>query len=292
MYDLLIDRVFSTFAEPGESETGLLQRLQEADRRLWANFRQRDVVASDLYAEPMIRAAYLLRYLGHYTLQLGDLMRCVEGVPEVAAIIAKPNLRVVALCGGPCPEAIALAILHRQAGGLSLKATVLDRQADHWRDCWPISAAVAEHYGEHPCVRIEGYRAEFAVRSPTGEAALSLSHATVLTLMNGLNELIALGEPQLRQRLRKRLNHLPPGALVLASDQASYGSCQRGMGALRAVLHERGAQMLVENMDPANAHVARNNFDLPARIAPIYTENNPCSFRKQTKQLQLVALLP
>ncbi len=89
-----------------------------------------------IYAEPLICAAYLLRHFGPYTLQLGDVL--------------------TALCGGPCPEAVSLAALHSQLGGLQLDAMVVDLNAATWCDCWPISEDIVRHYPQHPAVRIQG----------------------------------------------------------------------------------------------------------------------------------------
>ena len=81
MLDHLLDAVLERHTAPGESEALVLARIRQADSRLTELYRHRDVMALDAYADPLIRAAYLLRYLPHYTLQIGDLLRALTAAP-------------------------------------------------------------------------------------------------------------------------------------------------------------------------------------------------------------------
>lgn len=83
MYERLIPEVLRTFSAPGESERAFLERVQQADMALSGMYRTGRAVSADPYAQSITRAAYLLRYLGHYTLQLGDLLTDLEGTAAV-----------------------------------------------------------------------------------------------------------------------------------------------------------------------------------------------------------------
>ena len=160
MLDPLLDAVLELHSLPGESEAQLLARLRQADNRLTALYRRDDVMALDAYTDPLIRAAYMLRYLPHYTLQLGDLLKALEGEAQVGALVSQPRLQHMAFGGGPAPEAIALAVLHQQGGGSHLHTKVLDQRAGQWSDCWPISSGLAMSYSQHPNVQISGLQGD------------------------------------------------------------------------------------------------------------------------------------
>lgn len=290
MYDLLIPEVIRSFAEPHETERGFLERVRQADVRLTAGFRSQEPISPDRYTDASLRAAYLLRYLGHYSLQLGDLLVDLEGTPA-GAVLARSDLRLVALCGGPCPEAIALASLHHQAGGQCLQVDVLDRHARSWADCWPITTAIAHAYPQHPQVRIAGLSIDLTDAQVSPRERLRLARADVFTAMNCLNELISLGEQRLRRGLEARLDQLPAGTLILACDQANYRSCERGLGLLHGLLRQRQASLLITDLDPGAPHCSENRLGVPERIAWIYRAADKNQFRVFTKQLRLTALL-
>ncbi len=291
MYDTLIDSVIDTFARPGETEREFLERVQQADIRLRSNYATSSRVSDAIYADPVIRAAYLLRYLGHYTFQLADLLMALETTP-VRALFARPQLRVVSLCGGPCPEAIALASLQDPQPGRRLDVHVLDRNAEDWADCWPIATAIADTYPGHAQLHITGSPVD--VLSPQLSAAegAALARADVFTAMNCLNELLGVGEAALRRGLAARLDALPFGAAVLASDLAGYAACERGLIALHQLLVERGARILLAELNRAEPHEAENRLTPPPRIAWMYGQANRNNFRIYVKQLHLAALLP
>ena len=289
MYDLLIPRVLEQFAPADMTERGFLEEVQQADVRLGAHFRTRGPVSPEIYTDPLIRAAYLLRYLGHYTLQLGDLLTALDGSPEVTAVLRRPHLRLIALCGGPCPEAIALSCLHHQLGGIDMDVTVLDRNASHCNDCWPIISAIASSYPEHPKVRIKGVGIDLFNEAIAPDERCALAEAQVVTTMNCLNELVGLGSERVRAGLRQRLSELKAGTLVLASDQAGYGDCTRGMNLLRELLQEHGAQILLD--DQGQAHEVANRLMVPQRIAWMYGVANENRFRVHVKTLRMAALL-
>lgn len=290
MYKRLIPAVIDTFSHPGETERAFLERLQQADIRLRKNFATDAPVESEPYAEPILRSAYLFRYLGHYTLQLGDLLNDLEGTPA-AEVLARPQLNLAALCGGPCPEAIALASLHQQAGGRRLSATVLDLHADAWADCWPISTAIARAYPVHPDVTITGLQVDLLRPSLSAAERGVLGDAQVFTTMNCLNELVGLDADRVRRALAERLDALAPGTLVLASDQAKYDDCERGLQMLHQLLEERGAVILLAELRRSEAHVAQNRFKTPEWIAWIYGAETNNIFRIWVRQLRLAALI-
>lgn len=297
MQNQLLDEVLARHRRPGESEADVLIRLRQADSALTELYRREDVEAGEAYADPLIRAAYLLRYHPHYTLQLGDLLNSLEGSVELAALFSRPRLRHVALCGGPAPEPIALAVLHAQAGGRQLHTTVLDLQAASWRDCWPLSASAAEAFAGHAEVVIDGRYTDLAELPRLLERRL-LAHCQLLTLMNGLNELMRLGRERLRRSLAARLDALPGGAVVLCSDQANYAACEQGMALLRDLLERRGARFLLERVSRGEAHAMSNRFDLSPRLQGIYgqgeDDGGPATnnYRIHVHQLQLAAVLP
>ena len=291
MYDLLIPEVIRTFSAFEEAERPFLERVRQADIRLSHGYRTGGTVTSEPYREPILRAAYLLRYLGHYSLQLGDLLVAIEGT-GAERVLARSELRLAALCGGPCPEAIALASLHQQAGGRRLQVDVLDRHASHWADCWPITVAIAHAYPAHPQVQIRGLGIDLLQPGLTTAERERLGRADVFTAMNCLNELIGLGAARVRTGLQTRLAALRQGTLVLASDQAGYRSCEQGIQLLHQLLEERGAEILLAEMDPTQPHRAENRFALPARIAFLYGDEGKNRFRIRTRSLRLAALLP
>ena len=290
MYQRLIPAVIETFAAPGESELAFLTRLRDADIRLRRNYATSGAVAAEPYSEPILRAAYLFRYLGHYALQLGDLLRDLEGTAAGSILVTDP-LNVAALCGGPCPEAIALASLHQQAGGQRLQATVLDLHAQAWTDCWPITSQIIADYPGHPRIEIDGITCNLFSLMPRLAVQRLLGGAQVLTCMNCLNELVGINSAGLKRSLQRYLSHLSPGTLVLATDQAGYPDCARGMSMLHDLLNEAGAEFLLAEIDPAEPHEAENRFELPERIAWIYSQANRNRFRIYVKQLRLAALL-
>lgn len=296
MQNQLLDEVLARLRRSGESETDVLQRLRQADARLTGLYRCEAVEARDGYADPLIRSAYLLRYLPHYTLQLGDLLASLEGEQDLAAVLSQPVLRHVALCGGPAPEPIALAVLHAQGGGRRLQSTVLDRQASDWSDCWPLSARLAEVFADHPDVQIEGHSTDLT-QLPCEQESHLLSRCQVLTLMNALNELMRIGPWRLRRNLRARLAALPAGAVVLISDQANYPACQQGMVLLRDLLERQGARVLLERVCRGEAHARSNRFDLSPRLQGVYGQDQgdggPATnnYRIHVHQLQLAAVL-
>jgi hypothetical protein len=290
MYERLIPAVIETFAAPGESERAFLTRLRDADIRLRRNYATSGPVAAEPYAEPILRAAYLFRYLGHYALQLGDLLLDLEGT-AAGSILARDSLRLAALCGGPCPEAIALASLHQQAGGQQLQDTVLDLHAQAWADCWPITSQIIAAYPGHPRIEIDGLTCNLFSPMPRLAVQRLLGGAQVLTCMNCLNELVGINSAVLKGSLRRYLSHLSPGTLVLATDQAVYPDCARGMSMLHDLLNEAGAEFLLAELDPSQPHEAENRFELPERIAWIYSQANQNRFRIYVKQLRLAALI-
>jgi hypothetical protein len=291
MYDTLIDSVLETFARPDESERQFLERVQQADLRLKGNYATSSRVSDAIYADPEIRAAYLLRYLGHYTFQLADLLMALDGTP-VRAMFARPQLRVASLCGGPCPEAIALASLQDPQPQRRLEVHVLDRNADDWADCWPIATAIAATYPGHADLRISGSAIDvLAPQLSTSEAEV-LARTDVFTAMNCLNELLGVSEAALRRGLAARLDGLPSGAVVLASDLAGYLACERGLTVLHQLLEERGARILLAELNRATPHEAENRLEPPRRISWMYGQANRNNFRIFVKQLRLAALLP
>ncbi|MFN7229662.1 MAG: hypothetical protein ACK5UG_11455 [Synechococcaceae cyanobacterium] len=290
MYERLIPSVIEAFASASESEHAFLIRLRDADIRLRQNYTTSGLVPAEPYAEPILRAAYLFRYLGHYTLQLGDLLHDLEGTAAGPLLAADP-LRLAALCGGPCPEAIALASLHQQAGGQHLQATVLDLHAQAWADCWPITTQIISDYPAHPCAEIDGITCDlFSPMIPPAVKAL-LGSVQVFTCMNCLNELVGVNSSALRRVLRHYLSLLSPGTLVLAADLAGYPRCARGMALLHLLLKDAGAQFLLVEIDPAEPHWAANRFELPDRIAWIYSAEHQNRFRIHVRQLRLAALI-
>lgn len=291
MYDVLIPQVLDTFSAPGESERSFLRRVQDADVRLCNHFRCHDAIGSGIYSDPLIRAAYLLRYLGHYSLQLGDVLTSLDGNGDAAAVLCQPELRAAALCGGPAPELIALAALHAQLGGRSLQVTVLDRNARHWADCWPIATAIANAYTRHPAASGGGCAVEILQAGIRPEEHAVLQQTQVLTAMNCLNELVGHGRGLLERSLRQRLETLPPGALVLASDQASYGACETGIQLLHGLLQERGARILLADITKEQRHSVANRLQVPARIAWMYGPAQKNIFRVHVHQLRLAARL-
>jgi len=297
MQNQLLDEVLARHRRPGESEVHVLRRLRQADGALTGLYRREDVEAGEAYANPLIRAAYLLRYHPHYTLQLGDLLHSLEGSAQLSALFSQPSLRHVALCGGPAPEPIALAVLHAQAGGRQLHTTVLDLQAASWSDCWPVSARVAEAFAGHPEVTINGHRCDLAEPPLLLERRL-LASCQLLTLMNALNELMRLGRERLRRSLEARLDALPAGAVVLCSDQANYAPCQQGMALLHDLLLQRGACFLLQRLHKGQAHAISNRFQLSPRLRSIYGQDGrdglprTHTYRIHVNQLQLAAVLP
>ncbi|WP_411872044.1 hypothetical protein [Vulcanococcus limneticus] len=292
MYEVLIPRVLEAFARPDEAEQDFLRRVQASDVRLQQQYRTQRRVGSEIYADPMIRAAYLLRYLGHYTLQLGDVLTGLDGNPEAAAVLSQPHLQATALCGGPGPELIALAALHAQLGGSSLALSVLDHNARHWADCWPIAQAIANTYPRHPAVSIQGLATELLAPAVSPWERELLQQTQVMTAMNCLNELVGHGRARLETALRQRLDALPAGALVLASDQAFYGACEAGIQLLHALLVERGARILLADITKAQCHSVANRFQVPGRIAWIYGAEQNNRFRVHVQQLRLAARMP
>ncbi|MCP9829310.1 hypothetical protein KBZ19_12520 [Synechococcus sp. L2F] len=290
MYEQLIPAVVDTFSLPGEPEHDFLLRLRAADICLRRNYATSAAVSSEPYAEPILRAAYLLRYLGHYTLQLGDLLKELEG-SAAAHVLALPELRLAALCGGPCPEAIALAALHSQAGGRRLQVDALDRHAEAWSDCWPITSAIIRHYPGHPEVRIEGVGTDLLKPSLTPQEHRRLQMAQVFTSMNCLNELVGVDADSLQRGLAMRLDALSPGTLVLASDLAGYSDCAQGLQMLLDLLTARQATVLLAELDPSRPHEMENRFEIPERIAWIYSGEYENRFRIFVRQLRLAAVL-
>lgn len=290
MYEQLIPLVINSFSLPGETERDFLLRLRSADIRLRRLYATSSAVSSEPYAEPILRAAYLFRYLGHYTLQLGDLLRDLEG-SAAEPVLARPELRLAALCGGPCPEAIALAALHSQAGGRRMHVDVLDRHAEAWSDCWPITTAIIRHYPCHPEAQITGLDTQLLKPVLSPEEQRRLQKAQVFTSMNCLNELVSLDAQGLQRGLAMRLDTLLPGTLVLASDLAGYSDCARGLRMLLDLLRKRQARILLAELDPRQPHVMENRFELPARISWIYSGENENRFRIFVKQLRLAAVL-
>lgn len=290
MYEQLIPAVIDTFSLPGELERDFLLRLRAADIRLRRNYATSAAVSSEPYAEPILRAAYLLRHLGHYSLQLGDLLKDLEG-SAAEPVLALPELRLAALCGGSCPEAIALAALHSQAGGRRLQVDVLDRHAEAWSDCWPITTGIIRHYPGHPEVRIEGVSTDLLTSSLSPQEHRRLQVAQVFTSMNCLNELVGVDAQGLQRGLAIRLDALSPGTLVLASDLAGYSDCARGLKMLLDLLTERGAVVLLAEVDPSRPHEMENRFDIPERISWIYSGRNENRFRIWVKQLRLAAIM-
>ncbi len=290
MYEQLIPAVIDTFSLPGEQERDFLLRLRDADIRLRRNYATSAAVSSEPYAEPILRAAYLLRYMGHYTLQLGDLLNDLEG-SAAEPVLALPELRLAALCGGSCPEAIALAALHSQAGGRHMQVDVLDRHAEAWSDCWPITTGIIRHYPGHPEARIEGLETDLLKPSLPPQEQRRLQMAQIFTSMNCLNELVGADAQGLQRGLAIRLDALNPGTLVLASDLASYWDCARGLRMLLDLLVERQATVLLAELDPTRTHEMENRFELPERIAWIYSGENENRFRIFVKQLRLAAVL-
>ena len=290
MFECLIPEVINTFADNDESEHAFLMRLQAADIRLRKNYATNGAVDSGPYAEPILRAAYLFRYLGHYALQLGDLLQDLQ---DTAArdVLAKPTLNLAALCGGPCPEAITLATLHQQAGGRAFNATVLDLHARAWSDCWPITERIIADYSGHPHAVVRGISNNiFGILIPRRERD-ALTDANVFTCMNCLNELVGVNTTGLRRGLKQRLALLSPGTLVLASDQANYPDCASGLQILHQLLEGIGADVLLADLDPSNPHRAENRFELPDRIGWLYTKDNANLFRIHVRQLRLAAIL-
>lgn len=88
------------FSTPVQSERSFLEQVQAADLRLGRHSRSHQPISAEIYTDPLIRAAYLLRHL-----------------------------KLAALCGGAGPEAITLVCLHKELGGQALEATVLDLNA-------------------------------------------------------------------------------------------------------------------------------------------------------------------
>jgi hypothetical protein len=297
MLEHLLDAVLDRHTAPGESEAEVLARIRRADSRLTDLYRRRDVMALDAYADPLIRAAYLLRYLPHYTLQIGDLLRALEGDAQVAAIFSQPRLQHMAFGGGPAPEAIALAVLHQQGGGTHLHTKVLDQRANQWSDCWPISCRLAMAYSEHPGVEISGLQGDLS-RPPAATESALLAGARVLSLMNVLNELMAPGAAPLRTALAQRLGALPSGALVLISDQAFYERCVEGMQLVKDLLSELGARILISRTVPQEAVAWANRFELSPRLRQVYGQSAGASgpatrnYRIRIHSLQLAALMP
>lgn len=293
----LLEALLPHLRQNGESEQAVLLRLRQADARLTELYRRGAVEASAGYADPLIRAAYLLRYLPHYTLQIGDLLASLEGSPELAVVLSLPSLRHAALCGGPAPEPIALAVLHAQDGGRHLHSTVLDRQASAWSDCWPLSASLAEAFADHTEVLIDGHSSDLS-QMPSQQEIQLLGQCQLLTLMNALNELMRIGTWRLRRNLLARLAALPAGAVVLCSDQANYPACQQGMALLRELLHRQGARILMERVSRREAHEMSNRFDLIPRLQGLYGQSDrdgsppTKNYRIHVHQLQLAAVLP
>jgi hypothetical protein len=290
MYEQLIPLVINNFSLPGESERDFLLRLRAADIRLRRIYATSAAVPSEPYAEPILRAAYMLRYLGHYTLQLGDLLKDLEG-SAAEPVLALSEVRVAALCGGPCPEAIALGALHSQAGGRRLRVDVLDRHAEAWSDCWPITTTIIRHYLRHPEAQIEGLATQLLQPSVPTQEEHRLRKAHVFTSMNCLNELVGVDAQALQRALAMRLDALSPGTLVLASDLAGYSDCAQGLQMLLDLLLERQATILLAELDPRQPHEMENRFELPARISWIYSGENENRFRIFVKQLRLAAIL-
>lgn len=297
MQSQLLDQLLTRLRQPNETEAAVLARLRLADSRLTELYRRSDVEASAGYADPMVRAAYLLRYLPHYTLQLGDMLHHLEGSPDVARLFCMPRLRHASLCGGPAPEPIALAVLHAQGGGSELRSTVLDRQAEHWGDCWPVSCSLARQHSEHANVQIDGQTTNLAQVCTLQERQL-LAGCHLFTLMNALNELMLIGSDQLRRQLEMRMACLPQGALVLISDQANYKRCQQGMELLTGVLADMGARILISRTTAEDAHAVANRFQLDARLATIYNQSGgdggprTNAYRIHNHGLQLAAVMP
>jgi len=290
MYERLIPEVIASFATPGESERAFLTRVREADIQLRKHYATRGVVATKPYTAPIFRAAYLLRYLGHYSLQLGDVLNDLEGT-EAEPLLAQPDLHLAALCGGPCPEVIALAVLHQQAQGRQLHAHVLDLHANDWADCWPIAAGIAQDYPAHPQVSISGLAIDLFQPSLSPREKQVLAGAQVFTCMNCLNELMGVDAASLRRGLELRLTALTSGSLVIASDLASYPNCARGLQMLARMLEQQGATFLLADLDPGQPHEVRNAFALPRRIAWMYGPEGENNFRINVKQLRLAALI-
>lgn len=297
MLDHLLDAVLSRHTIPGETEGQVLARLRVADSRLTPLFATADVRAAEAYRDPLIRAAYLLRYLPHYTLQMGDLLRALEGDEAVSQLFAGPHLRHLALCGGPAPEPIALAVLHQQGGGQWLQTTVVDQGAAHWCDCWPISASVASSFSRHPRVEIGGLWGDLA-QVPQANERAELAQTQVLTLMNALNELMRIGERTLEHSLAARLDDLPAGALVLVSDQALYNRTVEGLALFKRLLLARGARLVCARLQRAERHEIANRFQLSSRLRSVYGQgagpSGPATryYRVWNRSLQLAAVLP
>jgi len=297
MLDHLLDAVLERHTAAGENEAQVLARIRQADSRLTGLYSATDVVASAAYADPLIRAAYQLRYQPHYVLQIGDFLQELEADDDVAELFNQPALRHVALCGGPAPEPIALAVLHQQGGGRHLHSTVLDQGAGHWSDCWPTSARVAAAFSEHPRVEIDGMVADLS-QLPTLQERSALAEAEVLTLMNALNELMRIGAATLEATLTARLAALPSGALVLVSDQAAYRRSAEGIALIQRLLTARGARLLVARATRREAHEMENRFQLVPRLQGVYGQpagpQAPPTrhYRIWNRQLQLAALLP
>lgn len=292
MYDLLIDEVVARFGHPGESERQVLERLAIADAALVQKYRGSNRIRSDHYCEPEMRGAYLLRYLGHYALMLGDLLKQLQHDPGVNNVLSIPHLRAAALCGGPCPEVITLAVLHQQGGGRQLDVTVLDLLADeHWVDCWPITQRVASQVSGHPRVQVNGLPIDLISGDLEDAERQVLGGCQILTLMNALNELTWHDPERFEKRLRERLACLPPGTLVLAADQGTYSTVATGMQLLARLLDDHGARWLWPlTNEPFNA---RNNFETPARISWMYGSENENIFRINiANQFFLAAQLP
>ena len=290
MYDLLIDLTIQNFSNPGESEEGFMKRMSLADPKLKSNYT-RSNVSCEPYSEGSSRAAYLLRYLGHYTLQLGGLLKALEGNQAVVDVITLPELNVACLCGGPCPEAIAISLLHSQAKGRRLRALCLDKQAKFWEDCWHISEKIATHYGSHPHVSIKGEGTDMLSYEQKEKERNFLKRANILTLMNCLNELIVNGKETGRlESLYNRLKQLQPGALILLSDQSEYTGNQDSLRDFcNFLVQDLGAEIVVcdEKIHWQNRF---NSNQPPSRISSIYGHDNNY-FRIHQRNLQLAAIV-
>jgi hypothetical protein len=291
MYELLIDEVVAQFGHPGESEQQVLERLSKADAELVKQYRGTNRVKSDHYCDPEMRGAYLLRYVGHYALMLGDLLQQLRNDPGVNNALTIPHLRAAALCGGPCPEVITLAVLHQQGGGRQLDVTVLDLLADeHWVDCWPITQRIASQASGHPSVRVRGLPIDLISGDLEDAERQVLEGSQILTLMNALNELTWHDATRFERRLQERLACLAPGTLVLAADQGSYDTVAAGMQLLARLLDERGARWLWPlKREPFNA---LNDITVPKRIRFMYGSEKSNNFRKYIRnQFYLAAQL-
>jgi len=118
MQNQLHDEVLADHRRPGESEAPRIAPPtaggQRAHRALPARARE----TSEAYGDPLIRGVYLLRYLPHYTLQLGDLLHSLEGSAELAAVFSPgPGCVMSHSAAAPHPSRSPWPCCMAQVGG-------------------------------------------------------------------------------------------------------------------------------------------------------------------------------